>query len=153
MNLEVTSSPITSVMALALVGELEVELRQDYPPHYIHELDSESFEASEGIFLVCTEQDNPMGCLGLRPLSPDTGELKRMFVRPGFRGRGAGKMMLFEMEKRALRRGFKRIVLETGNRQIAAIALYQANGYKAIDPYNKASDGPASVCFCKTLQH
>ena len=74
-----------------LVDELERELRQDYPPHYIHELDVHSFEASQGIFLVCIDNNEPIGCLGLRPLGRETGELKRMYVRPNFRGRGAAK--------------------------------------------------------------
>jgi len=151
MNLEVKTVPITSELALVLVDELERELRQDYPPHYIHELDVHSFEASQGIFLVCIDNNEPIGCLGLRPLDRESGELKRMYVRPTFRGRGAAKAMLTEMEKEAALRGFKRIVLETGNQQHTAIELYQANGYEAIPPYNQASDGPASVCFCKTL--
>lgn len=152
MNLEVKTIPISSKMALILVDELERELRQDYPPHYIHELDVESFEASQGIFLVCLNDEEPIGCLGLRPLNHDRGELKRMYVRPAFRGRGLAKIMLAEMESQAIRRGFKRIVLETGNQQHTAIDLYLANGYETIRPYNEASDGPASVCFCKTLK-
>ncbi|MGI9465595.1 MAG: GNAT family N-acetyltransferase [Rubripirellula sp.] len=152
MNLEVKSVPISSKLALTLVDELERELRQDYPPHYIHELDVQSFEASQGIFLVCIDANEPIGCLGLRPLNRETGELKRMYVRANFRGRGVAKMMLNEMEHQAYLRGFKRIVLETGNQQHSAIDLYQANGYEPIPPYNHASDGPASVCFCKTLE-
>ena len=151
MNLVVKSVPINSEVALTLVDELEKELRQDYPPHYIHELDVKSFEARQGIFLVCIDDNEPIGCLGFRPLNRETGELKRMYVRPAFRGRGAAEAMLFEMEKEAAFRGFRRIVLETGNQQHTAIDLYQANGYAAIPPYNQASDGPASVCFCKTL--
>lgn len=151
MNLEVKSVPIASEMARVLVDELEKELRQNYPPHYIHELDVQAFEDSRGIFLVCIENNEPIGCLGLRPLNRETGELKRMYVRPKFRGRGAAKMMLAEMEHEAALHGFKQIVLETGNQQHTAIDLYQAYGYEAIPPYNQTSDGPASVCFCKTL--
>ncbi len=151
MKLEVKSVPISSEMALVLVAELERELRQDYPPHYIHELNVQSFEEAQGIFLVCINDNETIGCLGLRPLNRDTGELKRMYVRPKFRRQGAAKTMLTEMEKEAALRGFRRIVLETGNQQHTAIALYQANGYQAIPPYNQASDGPASVCFSKML--
>ena len=136
---------------MSLVEELEVELRQHYPSHYIHELDIPAFEASGGIFLVCINGDVPIGCLGLRPLKSGAAELKRMFVRPDFRGLGAAKTMLLEMERLASAEGYQQIVLETGNQQTTAIDLYQANGYRSIAPYNKASDGPASVCFCKML--
>ncbi|MAI30699.1 MAG: hypothetical protein CBE00_01525 [Planctomycetaceae bacterium TMED240] len=152
MNLEVKSIPVKSQTALMLVDELERELREDYPPHYIHEFDVESFEASQGIFLVCFIDTEPIGCLGLRPLDHEVGELKRMYVRPAFRGRGSARIMLVEIERQASIRGFKRIVLETGNQQHTAIALYLANGYEAIKPYNRASDGPASVCYCKILE-
>ena len=152
MNLVVKPIPINSETALTLVDELERELRRDYPPHYIHELDVKSFEEQQGIFLVCVDDNEPIGCLGLRPLNLETGELKRMYVRPNFRGRGVGKTMLTEMEKEAAYRGFRCIVLETGNQQHTAINLYQANGYEETPPYNQASDGPASVCFCKTLE-
>ena len=151
MNLEVKSISIRSATATTLVAELEVELRQDYPPHYIHELDVTSFEAVDGIFLVCLVEDNPIGCLALRPLDPDTAELKRMFVRRRSRGLGAARLMLREMESRAMAKGFKQIVLETGNQQRTAIDLYLASGYESIPPYNKAADGPASVCFQKAL--
>ena len=151
MNLEVKSISISSKLALTLVDELERELRADYPPHYIHDLDVKSFEASQGIFLVCIADDEPLGCLGLRPLNRQTAELKRMYVRPKFRGLGAARLMLAEMEHQASLRGFERIVLEKGNQQHTAIELYQANGYVAIPPFNPASDGPASVCFCKAL--
>lgn len=151
MNLEVTSVPISSPIARTMVDELERELRTEYPPHYIHDLDIHAFEESRGIFLVCTDAQETIGCLGLRPLSQNTGELKRMYVRPQFRGRGAARLMLTEMEHLAASIGLKRIVLETGNQQNAAIDLYKANGYQKIPPYNQASDGPASMCFGKPL--
>jgi len=151
MSLEVKSISIKSTIATTLMAELEVELHQDYPPHYIHELDVNSFQEVNGIFLVCLADNSPIGCLGLRPLDPDTAELKRMFVRPRSRGLGAARLMLREMENRAIAKGFKQIVLETGNQQRAAIDLYLANGYESIPPYNKDADGPASVCFRKAL--
>ena len=49
MNLVVKPIPINSETALTLVDELERELRKDYPPHYIHELDVKSFEEQQGI--------------------------------------------------------------------------------------------------------
>ena len=123
MNLEVKSISIRSATATTLVAELEVELRQDYPPHYIHELDVTSFEAVDGIFLVCLVEDNPIGCLALRPLDPDTAELKRMFVRRRSRGLGAARLMLREMESRAMAKGFKQITKQrqsTGIRPAAS---------------------------------
>lgn len=151
MALEVKPVSIRSKMAGTLIAELETELRQSYPPHYIHELNSSSFESTGSEFLVCMLDGTPIGCLGLRPLDSETAELKRMFVRPEHRGCGAAKMMLQEIEKRATANGFKKIVLETGNQQTAAIQLYLSKGYKPVPPYNPSVEGPASACFNKNL--
>ncbi|MBI4266311.1 MAG: GNAT family N-acetyltransferase, partial [Acidobacteria bacterium] len=58
-----------------------------------------------------------VACGALRRLGPDTSEVKRMYVRPAFRGRGLARRILAELEETARRRGAARIWLETGIRQ------------------------------------
>ncbi|MDE0864084.1 MAG: GNAT family N-acetyltransferase [Rubripirellula sp.] len=151
MSFQVIQVPVQSDTAIELISELESELRRDYPPHYIHDFDLAAFDASQGIFMISYCGDVPMGCLALRPLEKSTAELKRMFVRPSYRGQGAARIMLVQMEQLATDQGFTQIVLETGNRQLAAIRLYRSSGYAPIEPYSEQTDGPASVCFRKAL--
>src|SRR5690606_27921009 len=68
------------------------------------------------------------------------GELKRMYVRPAFRGRGLSRLVLTELERIAVERGMARLVLETGVRQPEAIALYRSVGYRRIANYGPYAD-------------
>ena len=78
------------------------------------------------------------------------GELKRMFVRPPFRGRGLARVVLEELERIAAESGLRRLILETGVRQPEAIGLYRSAGYRRIANYGPYVDGP-SVCLARWL--
>jgi GNAT superfamily N-acetyltransferase len=103
----------------------------------------------------------PVACGALRRLEPGswgdgepgpaTGELKRMYVLPAWRGRGLSRRVLGELEDRARTQGLRRVVLETGSLQTAAIALYETSGYRRIPPYGGYVDSPLSLCFAKDL--
>lgn len=98
--------------------------------------------------------DEVAGCGSLRALpggSPGVGELKRMYVRPAFRGRGLSRAVLAELERIAVERGFMRLVLETGVRQPEAIALYRSAGYRRIANFGPYVDEPTSRCYARWL--
>ena len=78
-------------------------------------------------------------------------EIKRMFVLPDCRGRGVARAILAALEAEARRRGYARAILETGNRQTEAIALYHACGYDRIEPFRQYVGSEKSVCFGKNL--
>lgn len=84
-------------------------------------------------------------------LPPGTGELKRMFVRPAWRGRGLSRLVLTGLEEAARLRGLSSLVLETGPRQFAAIRLYRSAGYRRVPNYGPYVDEPTSLCFGKEL--
>lgn len=94
------------------------------------------------------EGETPIAHVALRRLGEDL-EIKRMFVAPECRGRGLSKHLLDEMERLARKEGASRIILHTGNQQVAAIALYEANGYTSIPVYEPYVDLPDSLCFEK----
>lgn len=114
------------------------------------------FEAST---IVTVAPDSPdarvdgtaVACGALRRLGPDTSEVKRMYVRPAFRGRGLARRILAELEETARRRAAARIRLETGMRQPEAIALYRSAGYVEIALFGEYVGDPTSVCFEKRL--
>jgi GNAT superfamily N-acetyltransferase len=111
--------------------------------------------------VVLRADDVPVACGALRRLEPGSwgggepgpaiGELKRMFVRREWRGRGLSRLVLRELEDRARVQGLHRVVLETGSLQTAAIALYERSGYVRIVPYGGYADSPLSLCFAKDL--
>ena len=93
-------------------------------------------------------------CGSVRPapgLGGGAGELKRMYVRPVFRGRGLSRLVLAELESRAASAGLTRLVLETGVRQPEAIALYRSAGYVPIARYGPYVDEESSVCLARDL--
>ena len=94
------------------------------------------------------------GCGALRDASAHgegTAELKRLFVRPAFRGRGLAGVVVGELERFARSSGVERIILETGDRLTAAIALYSSRGYDRIPNYGPYADDPSSFCFARDL--
>jgi putative acetyltransferase len=81
-----------------------------------------------------------------------TAELKRLFVRPAFRGRGLSGVVVGELERVAHGLGLHRIILETGDRLTAALALYASRGYDRIPNYGPYADDPSSFCFALDLR-
>lgn len=97
----------------------------------------------------------PAACGALRDasvdLGPGTGELKRMYVRRGLRGRGLSRRVLAEVEAAAAPAGLHRLVLETGVLQPEAIGLYLTSGYAPIDNFGEYVGALDSRCFAKDL--
>jgi GNAT superfamily N-acetyltransferase len=119
--------------------------------------DAPMFTPPSGIFLVVREDSGEaVACGGVTRFTHDEakGELKRMYVKPEARGRGLGRLVLDELERHARELGFGALVLETGDRQEAALALYRRSGYERIPcypPYD-AREGTLSLCFEKELR-
>lgn len=89
------------------------------------------------LFLVREQAGSaPVGCAGLRRLAADTVELKRLFVRPEFQGRGLGKQLLRAAINQAVALGYQRIWLDTVPQLTTAIELYHRWGFREIPPYN-----------------
>lgn len=112
--------------------------------------------ADIAVFLIATVDGKPVGCGALRELHDDDAavgdaEIKRMFVRSSSRGSGAAVAVLRELEKRALERGWTRLVLETGTAQPDATRFYEREGYVTIPNFGHYAGNTESVCYGKTL--
>jgi GNAT superfamily N-acetyltransferase len=84
-------------------------------------------------------------------MDTSTAEIKRMYVMPNHRGMGAGRAILEKLEQVARELGVVRIVLEAGERQPEALALYGHCGYRKIPLFGEYVASPLSVCMEKPL--
>ncbi len=77
-----------------------------------------------------------VGCIGLRKLDEDRGELKRLYVRPDFRGRSIGEALIRRILDDARQIGYRYVLLDTLPFLHAAITLYRKIGFHEIGCYN-----------------
>jgi putative acetyltransferase len=91
----------------------------------------------------------PVGCGAVKSYTNETGEIKRMFVLPEYRGRKIASQILSELEKWANELEFKQVILETGKAQPEAIGLYTKSGYQIIPNYGQYENVESSVCMQK----
>ena len=140
-----------------LIGELDAYLDPLYPKESQHGYSIEKLVAQRVEFFVLYEDEAPTACGGVQFFDDSTqtgesyGEIKRMYVRPEFRGRGYAKELLNHLEELSAARGFSKVRLETGISQPEAIGLYERNGYYEIPPFGDYWDDPLSFFYEKTL--
>jgi len=137
--------------AQALIEELETHLASLYPVESRHGLSVAKLLAENVAFFVTRYDGAPAGCGGIKLVGEDYGEVKRMFVRPGYRGLGLGKLMLDHLVGYAREHGIGLVRLETGIHQQEAIALYERAGFRRIAPFGAYTDDPLSRCYEKRL--
>jgi len=150
--LEIVEVAPTSEEAMKLIAGLSSELAGMFD----HADDgSGNYRPDEAlpnsVFIIGRCDGVPVACGAIRPLEPGVAELKRMFVRQDFRGRGFSRQILSSLESKAAAFGYASVRLETGDRQLAAIGLYQRLGYRRCEPFGIYVNSTQSVCLEKRL--
>ena len=137
--------------ATALITELDAYLEPLYARESRHGFSVERLIADAVAFFVIRDDGAPAGCGGIKLFGTEYGEIKRMWVRPEYRGRGFGQLMLDHLADYATQRGVKILRLETGIHQHAAIRLYEQRGFGRIPPFGPYTNDPVSLCYEKRM--
>lgn len=94
-----------------------------------------SYAPPAGALLLAMANDAVAGCVGLRPLSDGACEMKRMYVRPAFRGLGLGRALADAVVAAAVEAGYRSMRLDTLETLHTAIDMYRSMGFAPIEPY------------------
>jgi len=101
--------------------------------------------------VIAYQDSQAIGCGAFKKLDNETIEIKRMYVKFAHRGSGTAQAILNSLELWASEKGFKKCILETGNRQVEAIKFYKKAGYKSIPNYGQYIHMEDSNCFEKLV--
>jgi len=108
--------------------------------------------ADRGVHLVGAWQGGTLVGVGGVELADDgTGELKRFYVLPGHRGAGVADAILAALVSHARSRGAVALLLETGDKQHAAMAFYRRNGFHEVPRFGPYVNSATSVCMRRAL--
>ena len=102
--------------------------------------------------LVLYDGDTPVSCGAIREHSEGTAEVKRMYTKPEFRGKGYGKLILKELEEWARELNYENLILETAINLKPAVGLYTNHGFTKIPNYGQYEKVETSVCFKKVIK-
>jgi len=151
MSLTIKPEKPNTADAQHLIDALEATLAPHYPDASRHGYSVQKLIDEGVLFFVARLAETPVGCGGVQFYDDTYAELKRMFVRPDYRGRGIAKQLLAHLENVSREQSIYLIRLETGIHQHAAIGLYEHLGYARIAPFGNYKADPNSIFYEKRL--
>ena len=151
MQTTIHAEPPDSPEARVLIAELESCLDPLYPRESRHGYSVEKLLREGVAFFLIRHDGAPAGCGGIQLYGTEYGELKRMYVRPHFRGLGLGKLMVDHLSVYARGHGIRLLRLETGIHQLEAIGLYERMGFRPRSPFGAYREDPLSRFYEKEL--
>lgn len=152
MTITVTRERPDTPDAIALIEELENLLAPQYPDESRHGYSVEKLIAQGVAFFVLRDDGRAAACGGVQLFGAEYAELKRMFVRHEYRGRGFAKRILDELAAYSRANGVSLLRLETGIHQHEAIGLYEQWGFRRIGPFGPYRDDPLSVFMERRIE-
>ncbi|MEM7331287.1 MAG: GNAT family N-acetyltransferase [Chloroflexota bacterium] len=149
-TIKITPSKPNSEEAVQLIQELEDVLNPLYPSESRHGYSVDKLIQQNVSFFIVRVDGKAAGCGGIQ-FYDEYGELKRMYVRPNYRGRKLGQKLVEFLCAYALKQHINIVRLETGIHQKAAIRLYESAGFVQIPPFGEYFEDPNSRCYEKQL--
>lgn len=134
-----------------LVAELNDVLHSLSPPEACYHLTVEQMAEPGVTVWVARENGRAIGCGALKRHNAEIGEVKRMYTRPEWQGRGVGRQILSRIVGAAEEDGLAELVLETGDQHPAAWAIYEKAGFTRCGPVLDYPDSPYSIFYQKQL--
>jgi ribosomal protein S18 acetylase RimI-like enzyme len=143
IDMRPAGDPDVRRLIAAAIAELNVRYPGDVELEPVPEVSEHFVAVADGV---------AVGLVVLVRVKAGQGEVKRLYVHPGHRGRGAARALMSALEERARGRGMSAVRLETGTRQPEAMALYESLGYTIIENYGQYADSPLTRSYAKRLR-
>ncbi len=132
ITVEQATTPTDDVRAL--IGALNIELAQGYEPHQQHGLSLDKLFQPNIAFFIARAGAEAVACGGVA-FDDGFAEVKRMYVRPVARGTGVAQAVLARLEQEARAKGYRHLMLETGDDLAAAHRLYERAGFRRCEVF------------------
>jgi putative acetyltransferase len=151
--MEIRIDDLTGPEIARLLTEHLADMHANSPPESVHALDLDRLRQPEITFWTIWDEDRLAGCIALKQLDPQHGEIKSMRTPRELRGRGAARLLLQHLIAEARRRDYRRLSLETGSQAFfePARLLYASFGFEECAPFADYREDPNSVFMSKTL--
>ena len=150
MQYTLTHERPDTVDAMTLIDELQAYLESFYAPEHRHGFSVQQLIDAGVDFFVLRVDGAAAGCIGLLCLA-DYAEIKRMYVRPTYRGNKLGVRLLEYVQSVAQARSIPLLRLETGIHQPEANARYESFGFRLIPAFGPYQDDGVSLCYEKKV--
>lgn len=144
--------PYEDPVAQHLVEQVQQEYEVRYGGRDAAPVDPADFRPPAGLFVVAEVDGVPAGCGAWRVYPSGGVEVKRVYVEPAYRRRGLAQRLMAVLEASAAAAGHRSVVLNTGQQQPEAIALYTALGYAPVPGYGVYACAPDAVFLGKQLE-
>jgi len=153
VDIDVRQDDLCSAEVQSLITEHLSGMHSSSPPGHVHALAIENLRAPSVTLWSAWVDGTLCGCGALKELDHLTGEVKSMRTRSAFLRRGVGQAILDEIVHTARKRGYSRLLLETGTGQAfePAHALYRRNGFAWSSPFGEYSATDFNAFMAKVL--
>jgi putative acetyltransferase len=143
-------TPLTEEIR-SLIAELNAALHALTPPEHCYHLTVEQMAGPDTTVFIARDKGAAVGCGALKRHARGIGEVKRMYTRPAYQGRGIGGRIVEEIETLSRAEGLRQLVLETGDRHPAAWHVYERAGFRRCGPVLDYPDTGSSIFYEKPL--
>ncbi|WP_158837774.1 GNAT family N-acetyltransferase [Polaribacter sp. L3A8] len=137
---------------IKLVKELDIDLGVYYKEEESFYGELNNIDKIKHTIVAYNKEDEPIGCGGIKEFSIKEIEIKRMYIKPNYRGQGIASIILNELENWSSELNYEKCILETLKEKPYAIAFYEKNKYNEISNFGEYAKAKNSVCFEKTLK-